>query len=107
MNVQRLVRAHHGWLGQFTTQQAKGAIPNDTRIRKRIAKPGEQAKVGSTGRVLGSLSNDRLGIGYFVEWDHFPSCAVFIMGNQIGPIPVTAEVDAKAHVWPGGTPLRP
>jgi hypothetical protein len=101
----RTVRPHVGWHGQFTTQQQDGAYPNGTRIRKKYGDPGDQAKAGSTGRVLGSLSNPQIGIGYFVEWDHWPQTAVFIMGKKIERIPVTAEVDTKVHVWPRHTPL--
>jgi len=102
----RTVRAHAGWQGQFSTLEQHGAYPNGTRIRKRLGDPGDQAIVGSTGTVLGSLSNPNLGIGYFVEWDHLPRVAVFIMGRKIVRMANASEPrDREVHVWPGGTPL--
>jgi hypothetical protein len=105
MSDGRLVRPHVGWQGQFTTQQQPGAIPNGTRIRKRSGSPGDQARVGSVGHVLGSLRAPSLGLGYFVEWDHFPRTAVFIMGSNIVPIAATDGRDTRVHVWSRHTPL--
>lgn len=103
MSGERVVRAHVGWQGQFTTEQQPGAIPNGTRIRKKRGDPGDQARVGSVGHVLGSLANPNVGIGYFIEWDHWPKCAVFIMGTKIEPLPETAE--RPVHIWSRHTPL--
>lgn len=99
------VRPHAGWHGQFSTQQQPGAIPNGTRIRKKHGDVGDQARVGSIGTVLGSLSHPDIGIGYFVEWEHVPRCAVFIMGRKIERITVPPHEDTKVHVWPRHTPL--
>jgi hypothetical protein len=99
------VRPHAGWHGQFTTQQQPGAYPNGSRIRKKSSDPGDTAKAGSTGTVLGSLAHPDVGIGYFVEWDHLPQMAVFIMGRKLAPAGKAAASPVK-H-WPSDTPLSP
>jgi hypothetical protein len=104
MSGDRIVRPHAGWQGQFTTQEQPGAYPNGTRIRKVRMDFGDTHKVGSTGRVLGSLSNPSIGIGYFIEWDHWPRTAVFIMGAKIRP-EATGEV-VHTHHWNRNTPLN-
>jgi hypothetical protein len=93
------VRAHAGWAGQFTTHEHPGALPNGMRIRK-AGNP-----TGSTGRILGSMAAPAVGIGYFVEWDHLPQTAVFIMARKIEPIPLRTERKATVHIWPSGTRL--
>ena len=97
------VRAHTGWAGQFTTHQEPGAFPNGTRIRKRRTEPGDRSPVGATGRVLGSMGAPVVGVGYFVEWDHLPQTAVFIIASKIEPVPLRSEQKAIVHIWPRGT----
>lgn len=94
-----VVRAHIGWSGQFTTAQADGAMPSGTRIRKVNGKIGDAQRNGATGRVLGSLANSRIGIGYFVEWDAMPQMAVFIVAGQIAPEII--QHDRKVNRWLG------
>lgn len=49
------VTNHAGYLGAFTREQANGAIPNGTRIRKAWGESGDTTPVGTGGVVLGSL----------------------------------------------------
>ena len=99
------VRAHAGWAGQFTTHEHPGALPNGMRIRKVRSDPRDGNPVGSTGRILGSLAAPEVGVGYFVEWDHLPQTAVFIMARKIEPIPLRSVHKATVHIWPRGTVL--
>lgn len=96
-------RAHIGWQGQFTTDQAPGALPNDTRIRKVNAEPNDGHRNGATGRVLGSMRGGPI-LGYFVEWDDLPQMAMFVASSRIRR--QTEEAERKVHVWARDTPLR-
>jgi hypothetical protein len=92
-----------GWHGVFTRQQAKGAIPNGSRIVKTASEKGDSTPYGALGTVLGSLGpfppeaaaeakaelvakglepNDVV-YAYFVEWDALPRTAVGIMDWKI------------------------
>lgn len=87
-----------GMLGVFTRDQAEGAIPNGTVIRKRQSEPGDLTPDGTVGVVLGSISADGVDqtalaqipenlrdfdFGYFVEWQSNPKHAVLIIGSKI------------------------
>lgn len=100
------VRAHAGWSGQFTTQQHPGALPNGTRIRKKRAEAGDMNPIGATGRILGSMGAPAVGVGYFVEWDYLPQCAVFIIAGKIEPLPLRGEPKTTVHIWSRDTLLR-
>jgi hypothetical protein len=53
-------------------------LANGTRIEKAQREAYDMTPIGSQGRVLGSVSvPSRPEIGYFIEWDHKPWCAVF------------------------------
>jgi hypothetical protein len=97
------VRAHVGWEGQFTTDQAEGAYPNGTRIRKVNAEANDSHRNGATGTVLGSLRGGPI-LGYFIEWDNMPRMAVFVAAGRVRRANINAET--KAHYWPPSTPLR-
>lgn len=79
-----------GWLGAFTREQAKGAIPNGTRVEKTKDEPGDAHKAGAQAKVLGSLKGPPemeaifgTRYTYFVEWDDTPKTACNITGNRI------------------------
>lgn len=51
-----------GWTGTFTRYQAKGAIPNGTRIVKAVSEPGDGTPDGTLGTVLGSIPSPAGGV---------------------------------------------
>ncbi|MCK1670337.1 hypothetical protein [Bradyrhizobium sp. 150] len=67
----------------FTTDQAPGAIPNGTPIVKVFSEERDANPVGTTGVVLGSMS-DGERTGYFVEWQTMPGVPVFVAEFKIG-----------------------
>lgn len=79
-----------GWTGVFTTEQAKGAIPNDTRVKKVVKEPGDAHPIGAQAKVLGSLRH-AAGTLYFVEWDAMPKCAVAVADWKIKSMAGAAE----------------
>jgi hypothetical protein len=80
------IRPYAGWTGAFTRQQAEGAIPNGTRVEKVKSEAGDGSPLGTKGTVLGSISHETInGIGYFIEWDTAPRCAVFTINWKISP----------------------
>ncbi len=92
---------------QFTTDEAPGAWPNESRVRKAIDRVGDAHPVGSLATVVGStgpvparigLGGNRLcsegpiqkGVfGYFVFWDEPPADSVpcFVAGNALELVP--------------------
>jgi hypothetical protein len=84
------LRHHHGYAGLHTREQAEGALPNGTRIRK-VAVDGRDAHpVGTLGTVLGSIkappgmpADMPDPFGYFIEWDPTPRVAVFTRSGKI------------------------
>lgn len=83
---------HPGYLGMFTRAQAEGAIPNGARFKKVWGEEGNGHALGAEGVVLGSLAvppgegDVDCKIGYFVEWDDNPRCAVFVSDKKIAPL---------------------
>jgi hypothetical protein len=77
---------HPGWFGAFTRDQAPGAIPNGSPIRKVATEDGDTNPVGARGLVLGSVDVPGKGLAYFVEWDATPRCAVFVVAWKIAAI---------------------
>lgn len=75
-----------GWAGAHTRDQAPGAIPNGTRVRKLKDDPGDLHPIGSEATVLGSIHHLAVGYGYFVEWDASPRTAVFVVPWKIEPV---------------------
>jgi hypothetical protein len=73
---------HDGYTGDFTRQQAQGAIPNGTRIVKCGTIPGDTREDGAPGTVLGSIGHGPLML-YFVEWDSAPRTAVAVASHRI------------------------
>lgn len=72
-----------GWFGAFTTLEALGAWRNGTRIVKIESEDGDTNRVGSLGKVLGSVYEKTKGLAYFVEWDTTPKVAVLVMAWKI------------------------
>jgi hypothetical protein len=66
----------------YTTGQAPGAIPNGTPIIKVFSEQGDANPVGTTGVVLGSMSDGTI-TGYFIEWQTMPGVPVFVAGFKI------------------------
>lgn len=81
------------WTGDFTRDQADGAIPNGTPIQKINSEDKDAHPNGSRGVVLGSV--DLRGLGptpagcmptdfvYWVEWQEKPKHAIFVIGSKI------------------------
>ncbi len=73
----------------FTTEQADGAYPNGTRVRKiRRDGPEEPTREGVLGTVIGSFPaviNEK-GLpehGYFVRWDGEDDRPIFVRGSKL------------------------
>lgn len=70
----------------FTTNQAQGAIPNGTRVKKINSTTEDTHGDGACAIVLGSIGPIyQAGLplyGYFVRWDNLEP-PVFIQGNRI------------------------
>ena len=79
-------RPRPGWIGQFTTAQYPGAIPNGTRVVKVGWEPGDAHSLRAKATILGSMGHPEVGIGYFVEFEEHPNQAVFIAGAKIAEV---------------------
>jgi hypothetical protein len=77
------LRLYPGWLGVHTREQAPGAMPNGTRVRKVALDPGDAHPIGALATILGSVQHAQHGPCYFVEWDAKPRAAVFVAGFKI------------------------
>jgi hypothetical protein len=78
---------HDGYIGIHTRQEAPGAFPNGTRIKKVTYTEGDSTEIGQKGTVLGSIAVDLeedVPYFYFVEWDWKPRHAVGIVSVKIG-----------------------
>lgn len=83
-------RPERGWVGHFTRDQAAGAMPNGTRVRKSEFKPGDAHPIGALATVIGSIRapvNGEDQLAYFVEFDDLPKHAVGIMPWRIEEAP--------------------
>jgi hypothetical protein len=78
-----LPRKFPGYTGLHVRDEAPGALPNGTRVRKVASDPADKHRNGDLGTVLGSMSAPLVGVGYFVEWDDSPRQAVFIAGDRV------------------------
>jgi len=73
------LKYHPGYFGAFSTQTAKGAMENGTRIVKVRTDPSDTNPIGTMGKVLGSIAEPNVtypNIMYFIEWDTSPKVAV-------------------------------
>ena len=78
-----------GYFGNFTREQADGAIPNGSRIVKCNSEKGDRRPDGTTGTVLGSFDGSLIDkalmekynarLMYFIEWDDAPRMAVGVI----------------------------
>lgn len=73
-----------------TREQAEGAIPNGTVIRKVTDAPGDRHRIGDRGIVLGSMKMprelDSLGRGgflYFIDWEDEPGVPIACTSDKI------------------------
>jgi len=70
----------------YVTNQAVGAFPNGSRVRKVTSDPGDTHKIGDQARVIGSVGPaPEFGgeYGYYVNWDDMPDVPVFIRGRKL------------------------
>ena len=79
------IQNHEGYAGVFTREQSIVAkYRNGSRVAKVRTEKGDTNPIGVTGIVLGSINHPDLGVGYFIEWDHFPRIAVFVVEWKLG-----------------------
>ncbi len=84
---------HPGMVGAYTHDQAGGAIPNGSRIRKVGTEPHDRTLDGTPGTVLGSLdaamilpipaANLGIKFMYFVVWDDNPTMAIAVIDRKV------------------------
>jgi hypothetical protein len=61
-------------------------------VEKINSKPDDTHRDGARATVLSrwpeepSAATDKIGFGYFVEWDDIPGLSVFIAAHRIRPI---------------------
>jgi hypothetical protein len=83
----------------FTREQADGAIPNGTMVRKIDGERGDSTPYGTIGEVIGSIAHelplpdDQLAqlprryrdtrFAYFIEWAERPSEVLAILDKKI------------------------
>jgi hypothetical protein len=79
----------------FTSQEAVGAFPNGTRIKKHSSEDEDGHADGELGTVVGSLGpmqpepKFNCKYGYFIEWDTTPGVPVFTAGFKVKEIAVS------------------
>ena len=71
-----------------TFEQAEGAIPNGTLVRKIGSGPTDSHQDGAVARIVGSLGGKLSGhlkipYAYFVLWEDKPTVPCFIAGTRI------------------------
>jgi hypothetical protein len=64
-------------------EQAHGAIPNGTTVRKIKSLPSDYQGNGALGTVRGSVGPAFGRFGYFVEWEDVADVMTFITGERI------------------------
>lgn len=64
-------------------EDAEGALPRGMRIVKVAGGEGDGHETGARGKILASVSEPGLGIGYFVEWDDMPGARCFVVAGKI------------------------
>jgi hypothetical protein len=72
----------------YTTNQAPGAMPNNTLIEKCNSEPNDSHPDGALGRVLGSIGPFELPAipdryGYWVEWADDLGFPVFVRETRL------------------------
>lgn len=79
------IRNYEGYTGAFTREQSFHAkYKNGSRVAKVRTEKGDTNPIGVTGTILGSISHPEFGVGYFIEWDHQPRLAVFVVEWKLG-----------------------
>jgi hypothetical protein len=79
---------HPAWasVACITDEEADGAWPNGTRIKKTCFENGDTHQVGDTGTVRGSVLLDDGRYAYSIHWDDQPSIPVHCLAYKIEPI---------------------
>lgn len=87
------MRSWPGYTGDFTRDQAEGAIPNGTTVVKTKSEEGDTNPNGSLGTVLGSIDTEKIDPAlskkygarffYFIEWQARPKVAFGVAGFKI------------------------
>lgn len=84
----------------FTREEAPGALPNGTLVRKTYEEEGDATPLGTVGTLIGSLPNDtsiipareRVNIdpqilasefAYFIEWRSSPHTVIGCMSAKV------------------------
>lgn len=72
----------------FSPDEAPGAWPNGSRVRKETWEPGDVLPRGALGTVLGSVGPfdpAPMGspYGYFIEWDGFGRLLFFVRSAKV------------------------
>lgn len=83
-----------GWAGAYTRQQAKGAMPNGTKVRKVRSQPKDGHQDGAMGTVIGSFTATEpmevegciVRTFYFIEWEDMPKIGVCSAEHRIEAI---------------------
>lgn len=74
---------------EYTTDEAPGAWPNGTRVRKRGSDSTDAHQDGAGAVVVGSIGPMPAGqpyagtYGYFVSWDDTPGVPALIAGPRL------------------------
>jgi len=69
------------------TSEAKGALPNGTRVEKMNSEKGDNHRNGALGTVKGSVYDLRLGYLYFVRWDDMPTLPIGTVAKKLRQVP--------------------
>lgn len=74
----------------YTDDQAHGAIPNGTRVRKMAGDAGDRHAIGDHATIIGSIAippeartRTDDAYFYFVTWDDMPNTPVGVVGWKL------------------------
>lgn len=81
-----MIRSFRGREVEFSDEEAPGAWPNGTRVRKVGSSAGDSHRDGDLATVRGSVGPALGTSGYFVEWDDLPTVPVFVAGTRIAKV---------------------
>lgn len=85
------ITTHEGYYGIFSKNEAEGAWPNGTRVRKVNSQDGDGHLDGSLGTILGSYKNthktepkfEDVAYLYWVEWDDMPKVPIGTISTKL------------------------
>ena len=92
----------------YSSDEAKGALRNGTRVEKQNSEPKDGHPNGERGEIMGSMGPLDVPIlgcryGYFVMWDGTPGIPVFTMESKVKKCePPSGEPwdDGHGDSWP-------